>query len=70
MAQGEYAIVHGLTTDTTNTAFTNPKITNPKFNTYPKRLPIDNFIQRGYLRLLGKNLAATGTGTAESVGGS
>ena len=62
MAQGEYAIVHGLTTDTTNTAFTNPKITNPKFNTYPKRLPIDNFIQRGYLRLLGENHQIMGSG--------
>ncbi len=55
--------------DTTNTAFTDPKVRNPEFDTYPKHLPIDNVIQRGYLRLLGKNLAATGTGTAESVGG-
>ena len=52
-----------------NTAFTDPKVTNPKFDTYPKHLPVDNFIQRGYLRLLGKNLTAVGTGTAEMIGG-
>ena len=47
--------------------YTNPKLKNPKFDTYPKHLPIDNFIQRGYLRLLGENLAAMGTaGLAEN----
>jgi hypothetical protein len=54
--------------DNTNTSFTDPKVRNPEFNTFPKHLPVDNFIQRGYLRLLGKNLTAVGTGTAESVG--
>ena len=46
----------------TTTAFTDPEVQNPKFDTYPKHLPLDNFIQRGYLRLLGENYQIMGSG--------
>ena len=46
----------------TTTAFTDPKLQNPTFDTYPKHLPVDNFIQRGYLRLLGENYQIMGSG--------
>ena len=35
-------------------------LTNPPFNNYPTRLPVDNKLQRGYMRLLLDNRGPTG----------
>lgn len=60
MAQGERVITQsgfpmGGTSNTSS--FTDPKVTNPPF-AYPRHLPQDNQIQRGYMRLLGQVLQA------------
>ena len=52
--------------DPSHAAYTHPKIKNPKFDQYPKYLPGDNFIQRGYMRVLGENFEATGDDLRES----
>jgi hypothetical protein len=39
--------------------YLSPKVRNPKFDQYPKHLPHDSLVQRGYIRLLAENFGGT-----------